>query len=465
MQQVALILTLGFIAWLLVRDHRSTEGVSKTLWVPTLWVLILGSRPISMWFNPGQDYVSIDDISEGNALNRNVFLVLEILGVMILTKRGFSWGTLFRKNKWLMLFFIYFAVSAVWSDAPFVSFKRWIKDFGNVVMVMVVLTEENQTLAIRKLFVRTAYILMPLSVLFIKYYADIGRYYNPMTWQYSYGGVTRDKNELGGSLIVFTVFLVWNYFAVRDGEEREDKRYPLIFALLLLTSFWLLHEARSSTSLVCTIMGIILFLMMRNPGLRLMVARYAIFLCAGTLLLVWLEVNFKFGTVILSMLGRDATFTGRTEIWDRVLQIKINPLIGVGFYSFWMGSRVDFVSDGFFFHLTEAHNGYLETYVDGGLIGLALLIVLLFTCFRRLSKKAIEGGSVDDIRLIFIVINIIYNITEAHFGRQSVIWMAFLLVAIDYPTYNTPLYEYADEELENESTEETFEAEPSNPAF
>ena len=76
---------------------------------------------------------------------------------------------------------------------------------------------------------------------------------------------------------------------------------------------------------------------------------------------------------------------------------------------------MDSVSEGFYYHLNEAHNGYLETYLDGGLIGLFLLIILLFTSLSRLSKRVPNGTSLDTIRLIFVIVNVVYNITESPF--------------------------------------------------
>ena len=78
------------------------------------------------------------------------------------------------------------------------------------------------------------------------------------------------------------------------------------------------------------------------------------------------------------MLGRNPTISGRTEIWERCLSVPINPLLGAGYYSFWLDDRrVDIVNADYWFRLNEAHNGYLETYLNEGLIGVFLLVVLL----------------------------------------------------------------------------------------
>jgi O-antigen ligase len=137
--------------------------------------------------------------------------------------------------------------------------------------------------------------------------------------------------------------------------------------------------------------------------------------------------------VVVDLLGRDMTFTGRTEIWQRVLSVDINPLLGVGYYSFWMIQRVDWVALGWMGQLNEAHNGYIETYLNSGLVGLSLLSVLLMTALRRVGKEALCGSEYKAFLLAFILILTIYNFTEAAFNRQSPLWVIGLLVLTVYP--------------------------------
>jgi O-antigen ligase len=461
MRQVALFSCIAFIVWLLAKDRKLSPGMSHALWIPTLWVIVLGSRPISLWFGAQESFLATDDPSiEGSTYNRNFYLGMILIGIFILVKRQISWRKVIRENRWLFIFFLYFLVSTLWSEYTFVSLKRWFKNFGNIVMVLIVLTEEDPWVAMKSVFLRAAYILMPLSVLFIKYYGDIGRYFNITTWEYAYGGVTRDKNELGASLITYGVFLFANFFELRDRRDREGRLLSAVTLGLLVMCFWLLHMARSSTSLVCTVLGMTFVWLLRKPNLQAKVARASIYVCAIALTLFYLQVTFGIGTFILDLLGRDVTFTGRTIIWDHLLQVKINPIFGVGFYSFWLGDRVAQVSDGFFFRLNEAHNGYLETYLDGGLVGLGLLIVLLFTMFNRLSKKATLGDGSDAVRLIFVIVNVIYNITEAHFNRQSLIWVLFLMSVTQYWQPRGALYEFEDEDLEGEELESAEAKDP-----
>ena len=82
--------------------------------------------------------------------------------------------------------------------------------------------------------------------------------------------------------------------------------------------------------------------------------------------------------------GKDPTLTDRTKIWAFVLGMHTNPLVGTGYQSFWLGPRLEyFWQNSGLGHLNEAHNGYLEVYLELGLIGVSLLIGFLFRAIGR----------------------------------------------------------------------------------
>ena len=69
-------------------------------------------------------------------------------------------------------------MSVLWSDFPDVAFKRWIKAIGDLAMVLVIVTDA-EPIGTRRLFSRPGFVLLPTSVLLIKYYANLGRGYDP----------------------------------------------------------------------------------------------------------------------------------------------------------------------------------------------------------------------------------------------------------------------------------------------
>jgi O-antigen ligase len=426
--RLALGLACAFIAWLFAGEKKRGDAFAGALWVPLLWLLILGSRPVSLWFNNGQT-IDPDAYQEGSPFDRNVFLALILCGGFILSRRSIRWSELFKANRWLVVYFLYLGISVSWSDNSFVSFKRWFKDVGNLIMALVILTEQDPVRALRSVLVRAAYILIPLSVVLIKYFPDLGRYYNAWIWTYSYCGVSQNKNLLGSVLIVCTLGLFWHFLASR-AEGRSTK--PLWIFLPLLV--WLFSKASSSTAVGCSVLGCAIVLAMRLPVMRQRVRAFAlsaVCLLAGLYLL---DSIFNLREVaVVDVLGRDMTLTGRTVIWKRVLQVNINPLLGVGYYSFWMGKRIDWVAEGWLGQFNESHNGYIETYLNTGLIGLALLIAVSVSSLRRLAMEVVAGGDAAAMRFALLVIVLIYNITEAAFNRLSPLWVLMLVVIVNCP--------------------------------
>lgn len=431
--QLALFACYLFILWLLAKDVKGRPGISKAIWIPLFWVVILGSRPVSLWFgNSGQAIANVED---GSPMDRMVFQLLMGLGLIVLFKRRVNLRRVIAENKWVFIYFLYLGISVLWSDYSFVSFKRWIKDLGNVVMALVILSEMNPAEAVKAVFVRCAYILVPLSVLFIKYFPDVGRYYNRWTWTYSYGGVTTDKNMLGVTLVVCGIFLLWRLLEVFDGRVSVmgKKKEVMICGALLAMTAWLSSMANSATSQACTFLGASILIILKVQPIRRKIPALKAFSIPLAVLAAFLYFGLSMGNVGTSALGRDSTFTGRTEIWQRVLKEDTNPLIGVGFYSFWLGDRAEKISAGFYFHLNESHNGYIETYLNSGLIGIFLLFSMMAAAALRLRREMAPGLDYEILRAVFLPVVAIYNVTEAAFNRMDLLWICLLLACIKYP--------------------------------
>jgi O-antigen ligase len=127
--------------------------------------------------------------------------------------------------------------------------------------------------------------------------------------------------------------------------------------------------------------------------------------------------------------------SGRTALWASLLELQTNPIFGTGFDSFWMGDRPEQVKlkGNFSFSVNEAHNGYLEIYLNLGLIGIFLLIGVLVATFWKIRHSLFRNFEWGRYRLGFLAAVVLYNLTERGFGPSSPIWFVFYIIAIDYP--------------------------------
>ena len=136
---------------------------------------------------------------------------------------------------------------------------------------------------------------------------------------------------------------------------------------------------------------------------------------------------------IVGSLGEDVTFTGRTDLWKDLLSQPINPLMGTGYQSFWLGERAEIFWEKYYFHPNQAHNGYIETYLNGGFLGVACLAGLLIAAAATVKRDVIRGVDFARVRFAALIIALFYNWTEAVFNRLSLVWFILLIAAVNMP--------------------------------
>ncbi len=428
----ALILCLLFIVFLLVRDSRRRSSGSAALWIPTLLLLIIGSRPVSLWIGGGSIYGVISNEAERSPLDQIFYFSVLGSSFVIATLRHVKWSKLFASNLPLMMFYGFFALSIFWSGDPMGSSKRLFKDFGELFVIAVIFSEKNPLEAVRIVYVRCACVLFPLSVVFIRWF-PMGRSFT-VEGEPMYGGVTAQKNTLGEIVLVFGLFLIWDYLETRPARW-QWRRFPWDYLLLLGMGFWLLHMCQSKTSLMCLLMGTAL--VVRGGWLASrMVSRIVLL---GALSLPYLMFFAqRFNSVIapiVQAMGRDMTFTGRTDIWQHITSTTVNPLIGAGYWNFWGGRGLE-ISRAMETTVPNAHCGYVDIYLDGGIIGLILLFYLLVAYGRRLMKN-LNADRFQRVRFAMLIVIIIYNLSESMYARLSPIWFTTLLVLVDFPGLKT----------------------------
>src|SRR6185503_12351634 len=153
------------------RDHRART--SAALWIPVVWLSLSGSRSVSEWLHATPPAASMALYLEGDPTNRLVYSSLVALGLAVLFFRGPKVLRLLQPNGVVVVFLLYCALSLTWADYPDVGFKRWVKAIGDFVMVLIVVSDRDPSVAIRQLLARVGFLLIPLSVLMIKYYPDL----------------------------------------------------------------------------------------------------------------------------------------------------------------------------------------------------------------------------------------------------------------------------------------------------
>jgi len=186
--QIAFPLYLVFLVVALNRDSKEHRHVSPSLWIPFLWLADCATKPIDLWLSPHQGVafsqriaweqrLSSIEVFQSNPLERVFFLALICAGIIVLSKRKWDFSFPLKENTGLAIFFLYALVSVSWSDYQGQAIKRWIRLAGDLIMVMIILTETDPREAIDQILRRFAILFIPLSIVLIKYSETIGRIY------------------------------------------------------------------------------------------------------------------------------------------------------------------------------------------------------------------------------------------------------------------------------------------------
>jgi O-antigen ligase len=308
-----------------------------------------------------------------------------------------------------------------------------VKTVGDVASALVILTEVDPLHAMTAVFRRSAIVLLPSSLVLIKYFGGIGTAYSDDGLQRMWIGATTQKNVLGYVTMVCGLLLVSGLLARR-------LRRSLLEAFLLGLALWLLigsSTAGSKTALIGFVVGTLMLigaqLSLRQPA-KIIGALLAI------AVLSWIGLATSEGSLFESaanLMGRDATLTGRTDIWNAVLEVgPRDPVFGRGYGSFWYGevAREVWKKPRIYTTIQQSHNGYLDIYLELGMVGLALLTGLVWATHRDILRALGSEREFAGLRMAILCVILVHNIAESSFGRPvHLLWFLFILVCIRLP--------------------------------
>jgi exopolysaccharide production protein ExoQ len=440
--QIALFLCLAFIGYFLWQDIRESQGTSPYLWIPFIWLAISASKPITFWLYPrfspslldSADYVPMG----GNALERNSLIVMMVLGLIILYQRRSSYSIDFKKNSYLWLFFFYLLISVSWTDYQGASLKKWLRAIGDIIMVLVILTEKDPEEATVRMLRRLAIVLIPLSILFIRYYRYIGVMFDRNFGTAMYVGVTRHKNHLGQLCAFLGVFFLWRIIKARP-------RVVLLDFFLMLLMMYLLLKANSMTSLVVFIVGLIIlvFDQILHSDLKRInraVIGAIIFLVVVQIFLVGFAGD-SLSSHFFSATKRNASLTDRIPLWKDLIQMASrHPIIGSGFGGFWVPEKIMALWNKYPWGPLAAHNGYLDIYLDLGILGLLIFLIAVFQSHRNILSSSESGNKSRTLQYTLLVMILLHNFTESSFLKAaSFPWQLILLMSISIKRKDVPI--------------------------
>ena len=357
-----------------------------------------------------------DSVDEDSAILRMIWIpVYGLTLLLILMRPGPMLAAALRSKLILALAGIAIA-STLWSIAPDVSLRRGF--------ALLMTTAFGLWLGARwewpkllELFAALFASLAVMSVIAAIVFPGFGvdQAVHAGAWK----GVWWEKNTLGA-------MMAWGAIACCAAAAARPERALIWVGFAALCAFLVLMST-SKTALLAFLLGAGglagIAISRRGFGFAaLMLFGLAFGLLGGIAIALIAPVE------ALEALGRDATLTGRTDIWVLLAdEIAKRPWTGYGYMAFWT------VDDGPVFWLRQAtvwpvptaHNGWIETALAIGLPGATLLAIVylggLFRAFTRLFAGVEAYWALPFIAMLGLV-----SMSESNLMAQNGLsWVMF----------------------------------------
>jgi exopolysaccharide production protein ExoQ len=237
------------------------------------------------------------------------------------------------------------------------------------------------------------------------------------------------------NLLAYVAMLGFFLFIVQFAIRQNSKAINLASILLSVGCLALTRSASIGFAMACAIAVGVVALIAEGHD-RETRHRYYRLAWTGFGILVFFVLVYR--QEIFTLIGKSPDMTGRTDIWKAVLGlIGQRPLQGWGWISYWMPGVKPYegliVRDNVTYY--EAHNSYLDVWLQLGIFGLLLLVALLAFTFIKLWRLAVRHTSPLYLwPLLTFVALLLQNLTES----RMIIELGWVLVVIFAVKVNEP---------------------------
>ena len=237
----------------------------------------------------------------------------------------------------------------------------------------------------------------------------------------SFTGIYGHKNTLGAAAGCAFLF---GFFSLFDG--RMFVRCVALYTTLGAALLTFASSSKTTIALIIAAPAIAIALYVINRFLRLGAFAGSILLslvCVPCYLILGQVFRFDSDDILIRLYG-DTTFTGRTAIWDFVQDhIQQSPFFGHGFRGFWAlgaaspkhGSEVEFIRT-----IGSSHSGFYDIALDLGMIGLAMLLLVIFVSLHVAGKFHLRPVHQSLLFLSVMIFTIGLNFMES-----IIMWSTF----------------------------------------
>lgn len=353
---------------------------------------------------------------------RTIFFVAYAVALGLVLVRPGDFGRVLLRQPLLILLVWLMCASAIWSISPDQTLRRGVA-LTFTSLSGLALASRFRWAGLAEVLA-TAFAAVALASLAAgAVLPALGRMHElfPGAWR----GVWTDKNLLGGYMALGGVIFA---AAALLNPRRAIFWWPMLGVAVLLMIL-----STSKTALVSCLLGLcgiaLVWLVRRGPVAALVASYGAVLGIVGVAMVALLASDLAF-----SVLGKDATLTGRTKIWAGVLhEIGRRPWLGWGYGAVWTNEAVwaplAWITKIAGFRAYHSHNSWLEQWLSAGVFGLGLWAAYFMeTCVRAIIAIYRSPGAY--LALPFLLVYGLISLTESiAVVFNSLHWVLFVAIA------------------------------------
>jgi exopolysaccharide production protein ExoQ len=408
--------------------REAVGGAMAVMLSILFWSIFYQNLPWSL-----DGFASSGPTQQSNVGDRIIKICMILISTYVIVGRwAVTRSVLKEVNVGLAALLILAPLSAAWSIEPTATLLRFTSLAAIVLTCFAISVAGWHRMRFQQLALWPLMLILLASlgagILYPDRIAEIGTDVSQLN---AWHGITHGKNEFGMMSSMAALMCV-NRWLAREGRTFWAVVGTAISLLCLVLS-------RSNTSMLATLIGTLcMVLVMRVPVVRQRFSRFAVISIAATITLYELVIQNVIPGVntllapILSMTGKDVTFSARSIIWGVIKEhIQGAPYLGSGYGAYWLGpvaTSPSYVFVGLMnFYPTEAHNGYLDIINDMGIVGLGCLLLFVIWYIRQALLLMPYDRSQAALYLAILFQETVMNMSESDFFSRTSTFSILLL--------------------------------------
>jgi exopolysaccharide production protein ExoQ len=384
----------------------------------TVLSLIIYSGGILTLITSGGTGESDVEITYDTSIIRTFYFLIYLITFLLLVLRWRRVINVVNSDKYMWVLVFLPLISMLWSFDNSATLKDSFTIIGSSIFGLYLATrysikQQLELLAIAgitSMFLSTIFaVLLPSYGIMTDLHAGAWR------------GIHTHKNGLGQimglSSLVFIVIILDN-----------KKNYYLWLGLMM--SVTLLVLSRSTASMTNAFFVTPFFVILNALRLRykLMIPTLLAIIIISSALSIWISDN---AATLAGSVGKDMTLTGRTAVWEFVGDmVQKQPWLGYGYSGFWKGldGPSAYVWRATQWNPTHPHNGLLQIWLDLGLLGVTIYLIVFWRYFIRAIAYVRSTTKIEGLwPMLYLIYVVLLNLTESSlFTSNSIIWILYV---------------------------------------